>query len=60
MAATKQGVVLARADGRSMRGQAGEITFKIDAAVSGGAYSTWEYPVRPGGVSSPPIRDLLG
>ena len=52
MSAEKTGAILSPGDGAITRGRAGQIAFKIRAADSGGAYSTWEYLVRPGGVSS--------
>lgn len=51
--AEKQATIVTRGEGTLTHGQAGEIAFKICAADSNGAYSAWEYPVRPGGTSSP-------
>jgi quercetin dioxygenase-like cupin family protein len=53
MTAEMTAAIIGRGEGMITRGQAGEIAFKIRAADSGGAYSTWEYLVQPGGVSSP-------
>ena len=53
MTAEKQGAIVTPGEGTITRGEAGEITFKIRAIDSNEAYSTWEYLVRPGGVSSP-------